>query len=80
MATNTPITNEALGALLGVSFAQVSRIRSGNRLPGLATMTRIREILDWSIDDQTDHRNKGDYPEEFERRINERYGPASISS
>lgn len=61
MTMATPVTNEALGELLGISHATVSRIKSGHRLPSLEVMDKIRELYGWSLDDQTDARNAGTY-------------------
>lgn len=58
-------TNDALGELLGVSHAMVSRYRSGDRLPSIEVMDKIREVYGWSIDDQVAARNAGTYHEEF---------------
>lgn len=67
-----PPTNEYLGELLGVSHAMVSRYRSGDRLPSVDVMQRMKELYDWSIDDQVDARNSGTYAEQFSALVNER--------
>lgn len=66
MTMATSPTNEALGELLGISHATVSRIKSGHRLPSLEVMDKIRELYGWSLDDQTDARNEGTYAERFQ--------------
>jgi transcriptional regulator with XRE-family HTH domain len=64
-------TNEELAELLEVSHATVSRIRSGDRLPSLAVMDRIRTLLNWSLDDQADARTRGVYHEQFCKRVDQ---------
>lgn len=75
MAVQTPLTNEELGELLGISHATVSRIKSGHRLPSLGVMDKIRELYGWSIDDQTDARNSNTYATEFNKRVTNRTAP-----
>lgn len=65
----TEPSNTALGELLGVSHATVSRWRSGDRLPELANMQKIAKILGWSLDDQVKARDSGRYASEFSRRV-----------
>jgi transcriptional regulator with XRE-family HTH domain len=77
MVVQTPLTNEELGELLGISHATVSRIKSGHRLPSLGVMDKIRELYGWSIDDQTDARNGDTYAIEFNQRVANRAVPAS---
>ncbi len=40
------MTNEELGAAIGVSPSMASRIRSGDRLPGTQTLYRISQAFD----------------------------------
>lgn len=70
METTSP-TNEELAGLLGVSHATVSRIRSGDRLPSLQVMQKIREEFGWTLDEQTDARNAGNYAEHFCRTVDQ---------
>lgn len=69
MTMANPVTNEALGELLGISHATVSRIKSGHRLPSLEVMDKIRELYGWSLDAQTDARNAGTYHQGFQAII-----------
>jgi transcriptional regulator with XRE-family HTH domain len=75
MTVDAPVTNEALGGLLGISHATVSRIKSGTRLPSLEVMNKIRELYNWTIDDQTDARTNGTYAEQFCARVANRTTP-----
>jgi transcriptional regulator with XRE-family HTH domain len=62
-------SNEALGQLLGVSHAAISRYKSGDRFPDLDVLARIAELADWSMDDQYRARQNGTYSDEFGRRL-----------
>ena len=62
-------THQHVANLLGLTVASVSRIRTGNRLPSLEVMTKIRDLLDWSIDDQTAARDADRYATEFNDRL-----------
>lgn len=62
-------SNTALGDLLGVSHATVSRWRSGDRLPELTNMQKIAQTLDWPLTDQVDARDSGKYADEFSKRV-----------
>lgn len=62
-------TNEAVGQALGLSHSGVSRIRSGTRIPLMATMERIEKVLGWPIGLQAAAASRGTYAVEFERRI-----------
>lgn len=44
--TNTKITNREFGENIGVSHSMASRIRSGDRLPGVRTLTLLAKALD----------------------------------
>jgi transcriptional regulator with XRE-family HTH domain len=70
METTSP-TNEELAGLLGVSHATVSRIRSGDRLPSLQVMQKIRELYGWTLDEQWDARNAGTYADQFCRTVDQ---------
>lgn len=68
------ISNKEIGRQLGVSHAQISRIKSGDRLPSLQTMLRIQETLGWSLADQAvlhQQADRSEYAAEFNRRIAE---------
>lgn len=45
------MTNEELGKRIGVTHSMASRMRGGNRLPGIDTMQRIRTEFnaDWDV-------------------------------
>lgn len=66
-------SNTELGDLLGVSHATVSRWRSGDRLPEISNMEKIKDALGWSVDDQVKARSAGKYADEFSRRVESRY-------
>jgi transcriptional regulator with XRE-family HTH domain len=61
----TAPSNEAVGRLLGVSHATVSRYKSGDRLPTIDIMGKIATVLNWSMDDQYAARQRGSYASEF---------------
>jgi transcriptional regulator with XRE-family HTH domain len=65
----TAPSNEAVGQLLGVSHATVSRYKSGDRLPTIDIMGKIAEVLNWSMDDQYAARQSGNYAREFIARL-----------
>ncbi len=65
MTTTASPTNEAVGALLGVSHVAVSRWRSGSRIPSPDNMEALRQVYGWSLDDQFDARSSGTYAEEL---------------
>lgn len=56
---------------LGLTIATVSRIRSGDRLPSLGVMRQISNLYGWTIDQQLEARDLGDYAHEFNRRLAE---------
>jgi hypothetical protein len=68
------LSNSKLGALLDLSHASVSRIRSGNRLPSLKVMAVIAGLTGWSLDDQVAARESGTYASCFEETF-EGYTP-----
>lgn len=70
------ITNVALGELIDLSHATVSRIRSGDRLPSVEVMAKIKDELGWSLDDQVSARLARRYVERFEEILVRRYGVA----
>jgi transcriptional regulator with XRE-family HTH domain len=72
------LSNTALGELLGVSHATVSRIRSGDRNPGLDVMIQIAKLTGWSIDDQVKARDLDAYPTCFEEAF-EGYDPKAVA-
>lgn len=63
-------TNDEVGRRIGLTHSAVSRIRSGQRLPGIQTMINIRNAFDWPLDEQVRLRDRPDaYAAELERRI-----------
>lgn len=49
---DSDLTNQALGDALGVSHAQVSRYRSGDRVPTDLVMLKIGRLTDWPVEQQ----------------------------
>lgn len=50
-ATTQPMTNKAFGEAAGCDFTMASRLRNGDRLPGIRLMIRISEAFDLPYDD-----------------------------
>lgn len=50
--SSNDLTNQALGDALGVSHAQVSRYRSGDRVPTDLVMVKIWRLTDWPVEEQ----------------------------
>lgn len=50
--SDNDLTNQALGDALGVSHAQVSRYRSGDRVPTDLVMLKIWRLTDWTLEEQ----------------------------
>lgn len=46
------LTNQALGDALGVSHAQASRYRSGDRVPTDLVMLKLSRLMDWPVEEQ----------------------------
>lgn len=65
----TTYTAEGLAAALGVSLATISRLRSGDRRPSMALMSRIEKELGWSIETQARAWINGNWHLKFETRI-----------
>lgn len=57
---------------IGCSVATVSRISSGDRLPSLVLMRRIRDVLSWSIESQNKAIEQGQYHIEFTGKVDRR--------
>lgn len=79
--SDNDLTNQALGDALGVSHAQASRYRSGDRVPTDLVMLKISRLMDWPVEEQialkyrqlADNKvspqgEKGVYSAEFRRR------------
>lgn len=63
------MSNTAVAALIGLTHAQVSRIRSGDRLPSIETMMNIHKVFGWSMDEQATARLQNLYGPRFEEAI-----------
>jgi len=73
------VTNVRLGEMLGISHAQVSRLRSGHRPATLNTLISVRDALGWSVEEQVAAFEAGNYAAEFEKAIQE-YGGRQTAS
>lgn len=66
--SDNDLTNQALGDALGVSHAQASRYRSGDRVPTDLVMLKVARLMDWPIEDQIAkkyeqlHQRSADHP------------------
>lgn len=58
--------------LLDVSEATISRICSGERRPSLDLMFKIRQVLVWSVADQLDEIQCGNYAQVFKQKMERR--------
>jgi transcriptional regulator with XRE-family HTH domain len=67
--TMPKLSNIEVAGLIGLSHVQVSRIRSGHRLPGIETMMAICKEFDWSMDEQSAARLQGLYAPKFEEAL-----------
>lgn len=59
-------TNKSMGARLDLVHSTISRFRSGERLPSIATMQKIEKVLGWRMGPQIAARQSGQYAEKFE--------------
>lgn len=64
------LSNAEFGQLIGVSHSMASRIKSGDRLPSVGTLSRIHEVLDIPLDTLVLAHRRG--PESFGRLIRSR--------
>jgi transcriptional regulator with XRE-family HTH domain len=69
VADEQRIKNGRIGEQIGLSYAQVSRIRNGTRRPSVETMLRIEDVYHWSAQAQLNARRAGTYATEFEARV-----------
>ena len=53
----TEVTNQAVADDLSVSHATISRIRSGDRMPGLDLMLKIEKLTGWKLSAQAKARH-----------------------
>lgn len=64
------LNNTEIGRLIGVSFSMASRLRSGDRTPGIQTMRQIEQALpDFSLELQVQAREKGNYADQFNAAV-----------
>jgi transcriptional regulator with XRE-family HTH domain len=64
------MTNEEFGRRIGVGHSMASRIRNGQRCPGVGTLARIHEVLGIPLVELTEKHRKG--PEAFGKLIRRR--------
>lgn len=69
MDNQTRPTHQVVADRLDLTVATVSRLRSGERLPSLDTMTEIKEMTGWSLDLQALAKSSGTYHVELETRL-----------
>lgn len=62
-------TNRDVAERLNLTHSGVSRLRTGDRLASVSTMSRIEQVYGWSISDQVAARSAGKYAEEFEAAL-----------
>lgn len=74
MTTRASATNTEVAERLCISGSMVSRIRSGERTPGMELMRTIALAYDFTIQDQFDAGLFGSYASAFERALVEHYG------
>lgn len=60
--------------MIGMSHAGVSRLRSGDREPSLATMITVAEKFGWDLTAQAFSRVRSSWHAEFERVLVKRFG------
>ncbi len=73
MSTRSQVTNQKVAEELLVTHSAVSRIRSGDRFPGLTLIQRIANLFGWSVDEQVRLIGSPSYAEEFEKVLIRRY-------
>ncbi len=61
-----------LASATGLSEAMVSRLVSGQRMPSMDSMIRLRLALSWSVERQLDARFDGTYAEQLKERMERR--------
>lgn len=54
MSDTRTMTNPQVADLLGIHFTHASRLRTGQREPSITMIAKVRDVLDWSADDQLD--------------------------
>lgn len=78
MSTRCSVTNEQVADDLGLTHSMVSRIRSGDRVPSIERMCVIADVLDWTLYEQADAKRNGEYADEFETHLTEKYGHTGV--
>lgn len=65
---NEQLTNEQIANLIGLTHSAISRLRSGDRKPGVSTMFAIEAAFGWPAADQLQIRMLGKHAwaEKFE--------------
>jgi len=72
--TESGLTNQQVGELIGLTYSAVSRLRSGDRLPSIPTMYNIEVAFGWPVADQLEMRTAHGataYSTHFDRLITE---------
>lgn len=73
--TENRLTNQQVGELIGLTYSAISRLRSGGRMPSIATMYATEAAFGWSIADQLEARvgikGKTAWADEFDRYVRE---------
>jgi transcriptional regulator with XRE-family HTH domain len=62
-------TNREVAERIGLTHSAVSRIRSGQRFPGIEVMGAIARVYGWPVNQQVDARVNGVYADLFELAI-----------
>lgn len=73
-------THDQVAKLLHLTVATVSRLRSGDRFPSIWTMKTINDLLDWSLDAQSDARAGRTWTTEFNSRLTKEHGNKGLPS
>jgi hypothetical protein len=70
---NERLTNEQIASLIGRTHSAVSRLRSGDRKPGVQTMFAVEAAFGWPAADQLQVRMLGDnaWAHKFEAVLDE---------
>lgn len=76
MSVRSAVTNQRVADDLDITHSMVSRIRSGDRHPSLVLACRISKTFDWSLQDQVNSINAGNYAALFEQRLEQKYDHA----
>lgn len=66
-----PITNVALGRIIGLDHSSASRLRRGERGASVQVMLRIEDEFKWPVREQYAAFQDGSFASEFARRLDE---------